>query len=96
MNQSVAFLVTRAKGNMNARRFYSALADRSTGLVCHQTIAFNGYCAGKDCPEHLQRIKFNDPGKGKPLVFLSNNMTLPTLTIAAPYKNRWQVELFFK
>ena len=45
---------------------------------------------------HLRRIRFKDPESGKTLVFLTNNMTLPPLTIAALYKSRWQVELFFK
>lgn len=96
MHQCAAFFVTRAKSNMNARRVYSALVDRTTGLVCDQTIALNGQYASKDYPEHLRRIKFKDPQTGKVLVFLTNNMTLPALTITALYKNRWQVELFFK
>ncbi len=96
VHQCAAFFVTRAKSNMNARRVYSAPVDRTTGLVCDQTIALNGQYASKDYPEHLRRIKFKDPQTGKVLVFLTNNMTLPALTITALYKNRWQVELFFK
>jgi len=96
LHQGAAFFVTRAKSNMNARRVYSAPVDKTTGLVCDQTIALNGHYASKDYPAHLRRIKFNDPGSGKTLVFLTNNMALPALTIAALYKNRWQVELFFK
>jgi IS4 transposase len=96
MHQCAAFFVTRAKSNMNARRVYSAPVDRTTGLVCDQTIALKGHCTSKDYPEHLRRIKFKDPQTGKVLVFLTNNMTLPALTITALYKNRWQVELFFK
>ena len=96
MHQSAAFFVTRAKSNMNARRVYSAPVDRTTGLVCDQTITLNGYVSAKDYPEHLRRIKFKDPESGKTLVFLTNNTSLPALTIAALYKNRWQVELFFK
>jgi transposase len=96
MHQSAAFFVTRAKSNMNARRVYSAPVDKSTGLVCDQTIALNGHYAAKDYPTHLRRIKFKDPESGKTLVFLTNNTGLPALTIAALYKNRWQVELFFK
>jgi len=96
LHQSAAFFVTRAKSNMNARRVYSAPVDRTTGLVCDQTIALNGHYASQDYPAHLRRIKLNDPSSGKTLVFLTNNMTLPALTITALYKNRWQVELFFK
>src|SRR5207245_8789160 len=56
----------------------------------------NGYYSAKKYPEHLRRIRFKDPESGKTLVFLTNNTTLPALTIAALYKSRWQVELFFK
>jgi Transposase DDE domain/Domain of unknown function (DUF4372) len=96
MHQAGAFFVTRAKRAMNARRVYSAPTDRTTGVVCDQTIAMNGVYIAKDYPEHLRRIRFKDPTTGKTLVFLTNNTALPALTIAALYKNRWQVELFFK
>jgi transposase len=56
----------------------------------------NGFYIAKALPEHLRRIRFKDPESGKTLVFLTNNTALPPLTIAALYKNRWQVELFFK
>ena len=96
LHQTGAFFVTRAKRGMNARRVYSAATDRSTGVICGQTIALNGFYVSKDYPEHLRRIRFKDPESGKTLVFLTNNTTLPPLTIAALYKSRWQVELFFK
>jgi transposase len=81
---------------MNARRVYSAATGRSTGVICDQRIALNGFYAAQDYPEHLRRIRFKDPESGKSLIFLTNNTTLPPLTIAALYRNRWQVELFFK
>jgi len=96
MHQTGAFFVTRAKRGMDARRVYSAACDRATGVICDQAIALNGFYVSKDYPEHLRRIRFKDPKSGKKLVFLTNNTTLPSLTIAALYKNRWQVELFFK
>lgn len=96
MHQAGAFFVTRAKRGMDARRVYSAPTDRDTGVICDQTIALNGFYISKDYPEYLRRIRFKDPESGKTLVFLTNNTTLPALTIAALYKNRWQVELFFK
>ena len=96
MHQSGAFFVTRAKRNMDARRVYSAPVDRSTGIICDQTIQFNGHYALKDYPEHLRRIRFKDPATGKDLIFLTNSTALPALSIAALYKSRWQVELFFK
>jgi len=96
LHQVGAFFVTRAKRGMDARRVYSAPTDRDTGVICDQTIAMNGFYVSQDYPEHLRRIRFKDPESGKTLVFLTNNTTLPPLTIAALYKNRWQVELFFK
>jgi transposase len=96
LHQTGAFFVTRAKSNMNARRIYSAATDRTTGVICDQMTALNGIHAAKDYPEHLRRIRYNDPETGKTLVFLTNNTALPPLTIAALYKSRWQVELFFK
>ena len=96
LHQAGAFFVTRAKRNLNARRVYSAATDRTTGVICDQTIALNGFYVAKGYPDHLRRIRFNDPETGKPLVFLTNNTSLPPLTIAALYKSRWQVELFFK
>jgi hypothetical protein len=95
LHQAGAFFVTRAKRNMNARRVYSAATGRSTGVICDQRIALNGFYAAQDYPEHLRRIRFKDPESGKSLIFLTNNTTLPPLTIAALYRNRWQVELFF-
>jgi IS4 transposase len=96
LHQAGVFFVTRAKRGMDARRVYSAGTERATGVICDQTIALNGFYVSKNYPEHLRRIRFKDPESGKTLVFLTNNTTLPPLTIAALYKSRWQVELFFK
>lgn len=96
LHQAGAFFVTRAKRGMNARRVCSAQTDRATGVICDQTIRLNGFYVSRDYPEHLRRIRYKDPESGKTLVFLTNNTTLPPLTIAALYKSRWQVELFFK
>ena len=96
LHQAGAFFVTRAKSNLDARRLYSAGTDRATGVICDQSIAFNGRYAAQDYPEQLRRIRYRDPESGKTLVFLTNNTALPALTIAGLYKCRWQVELFFK
>jgi hypothetical protein len=96
LHLSGAFFVTRAKSNLNAHRVYSAKTDRSTGILCDQTIALDGFYAKQDYPQHLRRIRFKDPDTGKTLVFLTNHFILPAATICALYKNRWQVELFFK
>ena len=96
LHQAGAFFVTRAKRGMNAHRVYSMPTDRSTGVICDQRISLDGFYISKDYPEQLRRIRFKDPESGKTLVFLTNNTALPALTIAALYKSRWQVELFFK
>jgi hypothetical protein len=56
----------------------------------------NGHYSAKDYPDHLRRFRFKDPESAKTLIFLTNQFTFPALTIAALYKQRWQVELFFK
>jgi len=96
LHQAGAFFVTRAKRGMDAHRLYSMPTDRSTGIICDQRIRLNGFYIAQDYPEQLRRIRFKDPESGKTLVFLTNNTALPALTIAALYKSRWQVELFFK
>lgn len=96
LHQARAFFVTRAKSPMDARRVYSAATDRSTGVISDQQVMLNGHYSSKKYPEHLRRIRFKDPESGKTLIFLTNNGTLPALTICALYKSRWQVELFFK
>lgn len=96
LHQAGSFFVTRAKRGMDAHRLYSMPTDRSTGIICDQRIRLNGFYIAQDYPEQLRRIRFKDPESGKTLVFLTNNTALPALTIAALYKSRWQVELFFK
>ena len=96
MHLASAFFVTRAKSNTRLRRVYSAATDRTTGILCDQTVALVGYYSSRDYPIHLRRIRFKDPETDKTLVFLTNNFALPAATICALYKARWQVELFFK
>ena len=96
MHQAGAFFVTRARSAMNARRVYSAVADRNSGVICDQRVMLNDRKTSRKYPEQIRRIRFKDPDSGKTLVFLTNNTALPALTIAALYKSRWQVELFFK
>jgi Domain of unknown function (DUF4372)/Transposase DDE domain len=96
LHQAGAFFVTRAKSPMDARRVYSTATDRSTGVISDQRVMLNGYYSAKKYPEHLRRVRFKDPESGKTLIFLTNNTALPALTIAALYKSRWQIELFFK
>jgi len=90
------FFIIRAKSNFQFRRLYSHRVDKTSGLLCDQTILITGFYPGKDYPEKLRRIKYFDVETGKTLVFLTNNFSLPPLTIAQLYRCRWQVELFFK
>lgn len=94
--QASAYFVIRAKSNLKYRRLYSAAVDKSTGLKHDQTGVLTGLYTSQHYPDKLRRIKYLDPKTGKQLVFLTNNFSLPALTIADLYRSRWQVELFFK
>jgi Domain of unknown function (DUF4372)/Transposase DDE domain len=96
LHEAGSFFVTRAKSNLKAQRRYSHPVDRSTGLICDQTIVLTGFYSRQGFDTPLRRIKFKDPETGKRLVFLTNNFALPAITIAELYRCRWQVELFFK
>ena len=96
IHQSSAFFITLAKRNLQFKRLYSHIIDKKTGIQCDQIIVFKGFYAKQDYPEKLRRIRYFDAEKNKRLVFLTNNFTLPALTIAELYRCRWQVELFFK
>ena len=96
LHQAGSFFVTRAKSNLKARRRYSHTVDRNTGLICDQTIMLTGFYTRQHFGAPLRRIRFKDPETGKRLVFLTNNFTLPAITITELYRCRWQVELFFK
>jgi hypothetical protein len=96
LHEAGSFFVTRAKSNLKAQRRYSRPVDRSTGLICDQIIVLTGFYSRQDFDTPLRRIKFKDFTTGKQLVFLTNNFTLPAITIADLYRCRWQVELFFK
>jgi hypothetical protein len=96
LTKDMAFFVIRAKRNLACRRLYSQPVDRSTGLICDQTIVLTSYVSAKLYPEKLRRIKFHDAETDKTFVFLTNNFTVPALTIAQLYRSRWKVELFFK
>lgn len=91
-----AFFVIRAKSNLKCRRVYSHQVDKSTGLICDQSVLLTGYYQSRDYPEKLRRVKYYDAENDKTLVFLTNNFSLPAMTIAELYRCRWQVELFFK
>ncbi len=91
-----AFFITRARKNFRFRRLVSHAVDKSSGVQCDQTIALTWFYSLKGHPAPLRRIRYWDAERGKRLVFLSNNFTLPAPAIADLYRRRWQVELFFK
>lgn len=95
-HQSGAFFVIRGKSNLKIQRRYSRPVDRTTGLVCDQTVILTGFYSQQDYELPLRRIRYKDQQTNKTLIFLTNNFALPALTIAQLYKCRWQVELFFK
>jgi len=96
ISRGAAFFVTRAKSNFQFQRIYSHPVDKTAGLKCDQTIVLTGHYSLKGYPEKLRRIKYYDTETGKTLTFLTNNFSLPPLTITQLYRCRWQVELFFK
>ena len=96
LHEAGAFFVTRAKSNMRYHRVSSHAVDKAAGIGADQSIALDGLHARRNCPVHLRRISFRDSETGKRLVFLTNNFVLSAPTIAALYKKRWAVELFFK
>ena len=96
LSQAAAFFVTRAKSNLKCRRVYSYPVDRSTGLIYDQSVLLTVPKPAGNYPAKLRRVKYHDAQTDKILVFLTNNFTLPPLTIATLYRCRWQVELFFK
>jgi hypothetical protein len=96
LTQGGAFFVTRAKRNMDYTRRARCHVDRATGLRSDQTIVLAGPKSSRLHPSPLRRIAFYDAENDRRFVFLTNNFTLPALTIARLYKCRWQVELFFK
>ena len=80
LHEACSFFVTRAKSNLKAERRYSHPVDRTTGLICDQTVILSGFYSHKDFPVPLRRIKFIDPKTGKRLVFLTNQFGLPALS----------------
>jgi len=93
---SSAFFVVRTKANVLLQRRYSHPVDKSTGVRSDQTVVLATIGSASAYPEPLRRVSYFDAVTGKRLVFLTNNFTLPALTIAQIYKQRWQVELFFR
>jgi hypothetical protein len=93
---SSAFFVVRTKSNVLLERRYSQPVDKSTGVLSDQTVILSSLASATAYPDTLRKVSYFDAERNKRLKFLTNNFTLPALTIAQIYKCRWQVELFFK
>jgi hypothetical protein len=91
-----AFFVTRARKRFDCQRLYSSAVDRTTGIMCDQIVTLANPVPRAGFPDKLRRIRYFDAQQDRRLVFLTNNFTLPPLTVAHLYRSRWQVELFFK
>jgi len=96
LDRARAVFVVRARSDLKFRRLYSHPVDRSTGLLCDQTIVLAHARTARHFPGKLRRIRFRDKTKGEAWTYLTNDFTLPALTVADLYRSRWQVELFFK
>jgi hypothetical protein len=93
---SSAFFVVRTKSNVLLERRYSHPLDKSTGVLSDQTVILSSVKSATAYPDPLRKVSYFDAERNKRLKFLTNNFTLPALTIADIYRQRWQVELFFK
>jgi hypothetical protein len=96
LNEFGAFFVIRAKDNFKYKAVKSRRIDKATGLRCDQTISLLIYKSNKHYPKKLRRIKYYDQEKDLTLVFLTNNFDVEALEVASIYKNRWQIEIFFR
>ena len=96
LTQCLAFFIIRARKDFRFRCVTSRAVDKSTGLRCDQTIRLESFYTLKGYPEALRRIRYCDQENARQLIFLTNNFSLPTLSIPQLYKCGWQVELFFK
>jgi len=93
---SSAFFVVRTKSNVLIQRRYSHPVDKTTGVRSDHTVILTAGNSVKAYPDQLRRVSYLDVKTRKRFKFLTNNFSLPALTIALIYKSRWQVELFFK
>jgi len=96
IEQTKAFWITRARVPFSFNRQYSNKVDKTTGVICDQIGILKGYIAHRDYPSKIRRVKYRDKASGKTYVFITNEMQLSAYMIAVLYKQRWQIELFFK
>lgn len=96
LHEARAYFVMRPRKNFVFQRRYSQAVDKTTSILCDQTILLKSFYSLKGYPEPLRRIGYHDQQNNRRLVFVTNDFQSPAATIAALYKSRWQIELFFK
>jgi len=97
LHEQGAFFVSRAKTTMNYKVVEDNFnIDESTGLKSDKVIELNGYKSKHLYPEHLRLVEFYDSENDVILTFLTNNLDVSALEVANLYRNRWQIEVFFK
>ena len=96
LNLFPAFFVIRAKSNLLFRRLYSREVDKTLGLRSDQSIVLTSKKSRAAYPETLRRVSYVDLENNKRYVYLTNIFTVSAKTVADIYKQRWQVELFFR
>jgi hypothetical protein len=94
--RSGAFFVTRAKERLRFSRQRSQAVDMQTGLRSDQIGKPTLPKARQDFPSMLRKVRFFDERTGRDLIFLTNNLDIPALTVATIYRLRWRIELFFR
>jgi hypothetical protein len=93
---SSAFFVVRTTSNLLLERRYSHPVDKSTGVLSDQIVILSSLESATAYPDPLRKVSYFDAERNQRLQFLTNNFTLPARTVADIYRQRWQVELFFK
>jgi len=96
LNLFPAFFVIRAKSNFRCRRLNSQKVDKTLGLRSDQRIVLTTKKSRAAYPETLRRVSYVDLDTNKRFVYLTNIFTVSAITVADIYKQRWQVELFFR
>ncbi len=96
ITQHSAFFVIRAKSNLQFNRMYSQKIDKSSGVLCDQIGKLKGFYISKKYPDKIRRVKFHDDQTNRTFIYLTNNFDITSVQVALLYKNRWQIELFFK
>ena len=96
MHKENAFFITRAKSNMRYSVIGRRDVDRATGLRDDVSVRLSGSRSGKLYPEEMRLVRYYDGGSGETLEFITNNLELKAIEVANLYRNRWQIETFFK